>query len=273
MKQAIILAAGEGQRLRPFTVTKPKGMISIADKPILQYVIEALAQKGIRKIIIVVGYRREQIFDYFGSGEQFGVDIKYLIQERQLGTAHALTGAKDFVEDEISLAVDDSLEVCFDSMENQFPSISITYEDYITEVNILENSVKFKTSTSITLESETKETSAQIEFKQIEVKSDINNMMNIADYYVSSQIVNKDLICIDCITELAENSNLNVDILNYIDNLIIISIYSKDETSYPVSFNFLEAYNLTIQNIPTTQQSSFPEFTKNNQLNLIAPGK
>ena len=45
MKQAVILAAGEGQRLRPFTVTKPKAMLSIADKPILQYVIEALAQK------------------------------------------------------------------------------------------------------------------------------------------------------------------------------------------------------------------------------------
>ena len=46
MKQAVILAAGEGQRLRPFTVTKPKVMLSIAGKPILQYVIESLAQNG-----------------------------------------------------------------------------------------------------------------------------------------------------------------------------------------------------------------------------------
>ncbi|MEE8419212.1 MAG: nucleotidyltransferase family protein, partial [Dehalococcoidales bacterium] len=90
MKQAVILAAGEGQRLRPFTVTRPKTMLSIADKPILQYVIEALAQNGIQDIIIVVGYRREQIFDYMGNGERFGVDITYKIQERQLGTAHAL---------------------------------------------------------------------------------------------------------------------------------------------------------------------------------------
>jgi glucose-1-phosphate thymidylyltransferase len=53
MKQAVILAAGEGQRLRPFTATKPKAMLAIADKPILQYVVESLAQNGIRNIVQV----------------------------------------------------------------------------------------------------------------------------------------------------------------------------------------------------------------------------
>ena len=109
MKQAVILAAGEGQRLRPFTVTKPKAMLSIAGKPILQYVVESLAQNGIRNIVIVVGYRREQLFDYMGAGEQFGVDIVYIIQERQLGTAHALAQAKDAVEDEFLTLPGDNL--------------------------------------------------------------------------------------------------------------------------------------------------------------------
>lgn len=90
MKQAVILAAGEGQRLRPFTVTRPKVMLSIAGKPILQYVIDALAQNGIRDIIIVVGYRKEMIYDYFGNGESSGVKLTYVSQEKQLGTAHAL---------------------------------------------------------------------------------------------------------------------------------------------------------------------------------------
>ncbi|MFC1989137.1 bifunctional sugar-1-phosphate nucleotidylyltransferase/acetyltransferase [Chloroflexota bacterium] len=109
MKQAVILAAGEGQRLRPFTVTKPKAMISIADKPILLYVIEALARNGIRRIVIVVGYRRKQIFDYMGAGEQFGVDLVYITQERQLGTAHALAQAKDVVESEFLVLPGDNL--------------------------------------------------------------------------------------------------------------------------------------------------------------------
>ena len=90
MKQAVVLAAGEGQRLRPFTATKPKVMLPIAGKPILSYVVESLAQNGIRNIVLVVGYGKEQVFDFMGSGEQFGVDITYVTQERQLGTAHAL---------------------------------------------------------------------------------------------------------------------------------------------------------------------------------------
>jgi len=109
MKQAVILAAGEGQRLRPFTVTKPKGMLSIADKPILQYVIESLAENGIRRIVIVVGYRREQIFDYMGDGEQFGVELIYITQNKQLGTAHALEQAKDVVDDEFLVLPGDNL--------------------------------------------------------------------------------------------------------------------------------------------------------------------
>jgi len=109
MKQAVILAAGEGQRLRPFTVTKPKVMLSIAGKPILQYVIESLAQNGIRNIVLVAGYRKEQVFDYLGSGEQFGVDITYINQERQLGTAHALAQAKAATEKEFLVLPGDNL--------------------------------------------------------------------------------------------------------------------------------------------------------------------
>jgi len=109
MKQAVILVAGEGQRLRPFTVTKPKVMLSVAGKPILSYVIESLSQNGIRSIVLIVGYRKEQVFDYIGSGEQFGVDITYITQERQLGTAHALAKAKEVTEDEFLVLPGDNL--------------------------------------------------------------------------------------------------------------------------------------------------------------------
>ncbi len=109
MRQAVILAAGEGQRLRPFTATKPKVMLTIADKPILQYVVEALAQNGIRNIVLVVGYKREQVFDYLGSGEKFGVEITYVTQERQLGTAHALAQAKAVVKNEFLVLPGDNL--------------------------------------------------------------------------------------------------------------------------------------------------------------------
>ncbi|MFC2042427.1 sugar phosphate nucleotidyltransferase, partial [Chloroflexota bacterium] len=109
MKQAIILAAGEGQRLRPFIVNRPKVMLSIADKPIIQYVVETLAQKGIRNIVLVVGYHKEMVYDAMGSGEQLGVDITYVTQEKQLGTAQALMQAKELAEDEFLVLPGDNL--------------------------------------------------------------------------------------------------------------------------------------------------------------------
>ncbi len=97
--QAIILAAGEGQRLSPFTALMPKVMLSIADKPILQYLVEALAENGIRHIVMVVGYKKEQVQDYFGSGQEYGVEIEYVIQHQQIGTAHALKQAESVAND------------------------------------------------------------------------------------------------------------------------------------------------------------------------------
>jgi UDP-N-acetylglucosamine diphosphorylase / glucose-1-phosphate thymidylyltransferase / UDP-N-acetylgalactosamine diphosphorylase / glucosamine-1-phosphate N-acetyltransferase / galactosamine-1-phosphate N-acetyltransferase len=100
MKQAVILAAGEGQRLRPFTLTRPKAMLTIADKPILQFVVESLVTAGIRDIICVVGYKNEQVYDYMGAGERFGAEITYVTQASQLGTAHALAMVKEKVTQE-----------------------------------------------------------------------------------------------------------------------------------------------------------------------------
>lgn len=109
IEQAVILAAGEGQRLRPLTVLKPKVMIPIANKPILQYVVEALAVNGVRHIVMVVGYRKEQVQDYFGSGEKLGVEIDYIVQKQQLGTAHALMHAKDAIADRFLVLPGDNI--------------------------------------------------------------------------------------------------------------------------------------------------------------------
>ncbi len=97
--KAVILAAGEGSRLKPFTVMRPKVMIPVGDKPILEYVIDALQASGIIDIIMVVGYKREKIMDYFGDGRKWGVNIVYVEQFQQLGTAHALRQVSHMIND------------------------------------------------------------------------------------------------------------------------------------------------------------------------------
>ena len=98
--RAVILAAGEGMRLRPLTTYTPKPMLPVGNKPILQHIVEALAKEDVRDITMVVGYKKERIMGFFGDGSDFGVHIEYAIQRKQLGTAHALLHAKpsdDFI--------------------------------------------------------------------------------------------------------------------------------------------------------------------------------
>jgi len=89
--QAIILAAGEGVRVRPLTRSRPKAMIPVANRPIIEYVIDALLKNGIRDIVVVVGYRKEQVTRFLNG---LDVPIEVVVQEKQLGTAHALQCAE-----------------------------------------------------------------------------------------------------------------------------------------------------------------------------------
>ncbi|MCK4455552.1 MAG: NTP transferase domain-containing protein, partial [Thermoplasmata archaeon] len=96
--KAVILAAGEGSRLWPFTYSKPKVMIPVANKPILEYVVRSLVAKGMDDIIMVVGYKKERIMTHFEDGRDYGARIDYAVQKKQLGTAHALLAASKMVK-------------------------------------------------------------------------------------------------------------------------------------------------------------------------------
>lgn len=96
---AVILAAGEGTRLRPLTSTRPKPMLPIAGKPILEWDLEALDCAGVKKANVIVGYRREVIEEYFG-GKFRGIRLNYIPQDEQLGTGHAVMQAREHVKGE-----------------------------------------------------------------------------------------------------------------------------------------------------------------------------
>jgi bifunctional UDP-N-acetylglucosamine pyrophosphorylase/glucosamine-1-phosphate N-acetyltransferase len=93
--KAIILAAGEGKRMRPLTLETPKPMIRVLGKPLLQWIIEGLPSE-ITELILVLGYKGEQIKEYFGDNFA-GRPVKYVWQEKPLGTGHALHLCKDLI--------------------------------------------------------------------------------------------------------------------------------------------------------------------------------
>jgi bifunctional UDP-N-acetylglucosamine pyrophosphorylase/glucosamine-1-phosphate N-acetyltransferase len=88
--KAVILAAGEGNRMRPLTSNRPKVMLPVANKPILEHLLIEVKDAGIGEFVFVVGYCDEQVRSYFGDGEKWGVKIAYSEQRKQLGTADAI---------------------------------------------------------------------------------------------------------------------------------------------------------------------------------------
>jgi len=98
--KGLILAGGFGTRLRPLTYTGAKQLIPIANKPIIFYGIEALIQAGIKELGIVVGETAQEVENFVGDGERWGVKISYIHQEAPLGLAHAIKISKKFLRDD-----------------------------------------------------------------------------------------------------------------------------------------------------------------------------
>ena len=110
--QAVILAGGEGTRLRPLTYDTPKSMLRIADKPFLEHTIRLLKLNSVDDLVICVAYRGEAIRDYFGDGQSFGVRIRYSEDGSRLaGTAGSLREARDLLSDRFFITFGDSYPI------------------------------------------------------------------------------------------------------------------------------------------------------------------
>ena len=95
--ECVVLAAGEGKRMRPLTAKRPKVMLPLANRPMMEHLVLAARDAGITEFVFVVGYGEREIRRHFGDGSGFGIHIKYASQRQQRGTADALRSAHDLV--------------------------------------------------------------------------------------------------------------------------------------------------------------------------------
>ena len=107
--KAVVLAAGEGIRLRPITYTRPKHLIPIGGKPLLEHTLTSLREAGLREILLIVHYKAEQIRGYFQDGSRLGLEIEYVHQPEISGTAAAVQMAEEYVDGEFLMIYGDLL--------------------------------------------------------------------------------------------------------------------------------------------------------------------
>jgi mannose-1-phosphate guanylyltransferase/phosphomannomutase len=93
--KAVVMAGGEGSRLRPLTIRRPKPMVSIAGKPVMEHILNLLKRHGITEVVVTVQYLASSIEDYFGNGSQFGMHITYSREDVPLGTAGSVKNAEE----------------------------------------------------------------------------------------------------------------------------------------------------------------------------------
>jgi len=106
---AVLMAGGEGKRLRPLTEGTPKPLLKVGDKPIIEYNIERLSKVGIRNIFLSINYLGDQIIDYFGDGRSRGLNIQYVKETKPLGTIGSILLVEHFEYDDILVMNSDLL--------------------------------------------------------------------------------------------------------------------------------------------------------------------
>jgi bifunctional UDP-N-acetylglucosamine pyrophosphorylase/glucosamine-1-phosphate N-acetyltransferase len=97
--KAVILAAGEGVRLRPLTLTKPKALLPVGNIPVIQHVLDSVKKNGVKEVLIVVGYLGEKIQSLVRDGSKFGLKVNYVWQKHVGGTGEALSLVSDFLDE------------------------------------------------------------------------------------------------------------------------------------------------------------------------------
>ena len=97
-KTAVIMCGGKGTRLYPYTVSLPKPLLPVGDKPILEIILEQLRSHGFRKVILAVNHQADIIKSYFGEGEKYGIDLSYSLEREPLSTMGPLTLLHDLPE-------------------------------------------------------------------------------------------------------------------------------------------------------------------------------
>ena len=107
--KAVVMAGGDGARLRPLTIGRPKPMVPLVNKPVMLHILELLKSHGITDIVVTLRYLASVIQDFFGDGSHLGMNISYVVEDSPLGTAGSVKHAAQLLDDTFLVISGDAL--------------------------------------------------------------------------------------------------------------------------------------------------------------------
>lgn len=131
--KAVVMAGGEGSRLRPLTINRPKPMVPLVDRVVMSHIIELLKIHGITEIVVTVQYLANLIQDHFGDGSAYGVHIDYCLEDQPLGTAGSVKNAEHLLREPFLVISGDALTdfdlskiIAYHNAHNAMATITLT---------------------------------------------------------------------------------------------------------------------------------------------------
>ena len=109
MMKAVVMAGGEGTRLRPLTSNRPKPLVPVVGRPVMEHILALLRRHGVNQVIVTLQYLADQVEHYFGDGSDFGMDIRYSIETEPLGTAGSVRRCAEDLDDTFLVISGDAL--------------------------------------------------------------------------------------------------------------------------------------------------------------------
>ncbi len=112
--KAVVMAGGEGTRLRPMTSSMPKPLLPVANRPIMEHVLRLLKRHGLSETVVTVQFLASLVKNYFGDGEELGMELTYANEEKPLGTAGSVKNAEEALKDDTFLVISGDALTDFD---------------------------------------------------------------------------------------------------------------------------------------------------------------
>lgn len=115
--KAVVMAGGEGTRLRPMTSSMPKPLLPVVNRPIMEHVLRLLKRHGLTETVVTVQFLASLVKNYFGDGEELGMELTYANEEKPLGTAGSVKNAEEALKDDAFLVISGDALTDFDLTE------------------------------------------------------------------------------------------------------------------------------------------------------------